>query len=110
MQRRAPDVIVGHVQPAAGVAHAFGVGGAVEADHPAVIRRQQAAAMGNAIEIVAPLAAADRLVQLRQAHRRRQGALNDRSEEHTSELQSLMRISYAVFCLKKKKEKNKKTQ
>src|SRR3546814_5490665 len=29
-----------------------------------------------------------------------------RSEEHTSELQSLMRISYAVFCLKKKKESN----
>src|SRR3546814_7662909 len=28
----------------------------------------------------------------------------DRSEEHTSELQSLMRISYAVFCLKKKKD------
>src|SRR3546814_6268202 len=28
---------------------------------------------------------------------------NQRSEEHTSELQSLMRISYAVFCLKKKK-------
>src|SRR3546814_6223997 len=33
----------------------------------------------------------------------------DRSEEHTSELQSLMRISYAVFCLKKKKNKDKKT-
>src|SRR3546814_9566657 len=31
-----------------------------------------------------------------------------RSEEHTSELQSLMRISYAVFCLKKKKQKHKK--
>src|SRR3546814_3436693 len=30
-----------------------------------------------------------------------------RSEEHTSELQSLMRISYAVFCLKKKKHKSK---
>src|SRR3546814_5152544 len=30
-----------------------------------------------------------------------------RSEEHTSELQSLMRISYAVFCLKKKKNRNK---
>src|SRR3546814_9292260 len=30
-----------------------------------------------------------------------------RSEEHTSELQSLMRISYAVFCLKKKKHNNK---
>src|SRR3546814_5782204 len=29
---------------------------------------------------------------------------NNRSEEHTSELQSLMRISYAVFCLKKKKQ------
>src|SRR3546814_1760777 len=32
-----------------------------------------------------------------------------RSEEHTSELQSLMRISYAVFCLKKKKNKNTNT-
>src|SRR3546814_56543 len=32
-----------------------------------------------------------------------------RSEEHTSELQSLMRISYAVFCLKKKKNKTYKT-
>src|SRR3546814_4771328 len=29
-------------------------------------------------------------------------AIHERSEEHTSELQSLMRISYAVFCLKKK--------
>src|SRR3546814_5263804 len=33
-----------------------------------------------------------------------------RSEEHTSELQSLMRISYAVFCLKKKKYHNTKTE
>src|SRR3546814_7065775 len=32
-----------------------------------------------------------------------------RSEEHTSELQSLMRISYAVFCLKKKKDKKHNT-
>src|SRR3546814_3933801 len=32
---------------------------------------------------------------------------HDRSEEHTSELQSLMRISYAVFCLKKKNNNNK---
>src|SRR3546814_10553942 len=32
-----------------------------------------------------------------------------RSEEHTSELQSLMRISYAVFCLKKKKKTSKIT-
>src|SRR3546814_3322877 len=34
----------------------------------------------------------------------------DRSEEHTSELQSLMRISYAVFCLKKKKKQTTTTQ
>src|SRR3546814_1676403 len=41
-------------------------------------------------------------------HRRGGGVLlrqEARSEEHTSELQSLMRISYAVFCLKKKKNK-----
>src|SRR3546814_7503775 len=36
--------------------------------------------------------------------------LRDRSEEHTSELQSLMRISYAVFCLKKKKNHNTNNQ
>src|SRR3546814_5208281 len=41
--------------------------------------------------------------RLRRAERRR-------SEEHTSELQSLMRISYAVFCLKKKNKNNIKTQ
>src|SRR3546814_8328887 len=35
---------------------------------------------------------------------------SDRSEEHTSELQSLMRISYAVFCLKKKKIKHTNRQ
>src|SRR3546814_5994055 len=42
----------------------------------------------------------------------RVGLVMGRSEEHTSELQSLMRISYAVFCLKKKKHKNRsqKTQ
>src|SRR3546814_8868881 len=34
------------------------------------------------------------------------GGFAARSEEHTSELQSLMRISYAVFCLKKKKSNN----
>src|SRR3546814_3975049 len=33
---------------------------------------------------------------------------HDRSEEHTSELQSLMRISYAVFCMKKKKNTKKR--
>src|SRR3546814_2630617 len=38
------------------------------------------------------------------SHRRVVRTGQGRSEEHTSELQSLMRISYAVFCLKKKKE------
>src|SRR3546814_9523116 len=53
----------------------------------------------------------------RTAPRRRRGRFHSwsrsafttpRSEEHTSELQSLMRISYAVFCLKKKKKIEKK--
>src|SRR3546814_7697582 len=38
------------------------------------------------------------------------GAERIRSEEHTSELQSLMRISYAVFCLKKKKKNEQKNK
>src|SRR3546814_4477617 len=48
---------------------------------------------------------------LRSSPTLRQSALFDmcrRSEEHTSELQSLMRISYAVFCLKQKKQKLKR--
>src|SRR3546814_5057300 len=45
-------------------------------------------------------APADRLI----VHSATRAAASDRSEEHTSELQSLMRISYAVFCLKTKKE------
>src|SRR3546814_3987639 len=46
--------------------------------------------------------------QLAPPPRGRSLAMPRRSEEHTSELQSLMRISYAVFCLKKKKDKHKK--
>src|SRR3546814_10746372 len=41
-----------------------------------------------------------------QARKEKRRPLGMRSEEHTSELQSLMRISYAVFCLKKKKKNN----
>src|SRR3546814_4117374 len=50
--------------------------------------------------------------KFRHGHARRRVLQNQparqpaRSEEHTSELQSLMRISYAVFCLKKKNKKN----
>src|SRR3546814_10138369 len=42
--------------------------------------------------------------QPRSQERRQLSQPHGRSEEHTSELQSLMRISYAVFCLKKKKK------
>src|SRR3546814_19488319 len=44
------------------------------------------------------------LLQLRPEEHGRGRPRAERSEEHTSELQSLMRISYAVFCLKKKKK------
>src|SRR3546814_3324274 len=47
-----------------------------------------------------------RILTLWAEARARFGQGGPRSEEHTSELQSLMRISYAVFCLKKKKKKN----
>src|SRR3546814_9035481 len=49
------------------------------------------------------------VVQLHNARDQAIYAYRHRSEEHTSELQSLMRISYAVFCLKKKKQTHKPT-
>src|SRR3546814_6639716 len=48
------------------------------------------------------------LHDVRQHAASQDGSPVHRSEEHTSELQSLMRISYAVFCLKKKKAKQHK--
>src|SRR3546814_10514040 len=53
--------------------------------------------------------------QARVEHRRQQRKIDrvgdeHRSEEHTSELQSLMRTSYAVFCLKKQKQKQRKNK
>src|SRR3546814_10789923 len=54
------------------------------------------------------LSGLDRDVQER--HRVRFREARARSEEHTSELQSLMRISYAVFCLKKKKNTKQNTE
>src|SRR3546814_6767774 len=67
----------------------------------AVPGRDQGSALHDAGGLARPPQRADRDVP----RRRGDGAL--RSEEHTSELQSLMRISYAVFCLKKKKETHK---
>src|SRR3546814_2774688 len=70
------------------------------ASHPAALRRhpdlcgQPAELAIDQVEI--------RVAQRRQVVARGQHRLEVRSEEHTSELQSLMRISYAVFCLKKK--------
>src|SRR3546814_9559598 len=58
-----------------------------------LVRHRRALARGRQVQKAQPHAIA---------------GIGERSEEHTSELQSLMRISYAVFCLKKKK-KNKQT-
>src|SRR3546814_8975663 len=89
--------------------------GAEVHDHPVVVAGygHQVVAQGvQALhrkrgEIARSRAAGDDVeAALRIAHHRlAQGepAADHRSEEHTSELQSLMRISYAVFCLKKKK-------
>src|SRR3546814_6085303 len=73
----------------------------VEARHADILEQQQvdadlrdlAAGVANGDELAADGERAQRFVE--------------RSEEHTSELQSLMRISYADFCLKKKKTQNK---
>src|SRR3546814_2816090 len=56
---------------------------------------RQAREAGDGGQAQHPRAVGDQLLRIALAERR--------SEEHTSELQSLMRISYAVFCLKKKK-------
>src|SRR3546814_3087430 len=84
----------------------IGIGEARRLEHPGIIGRQ----FGH---LAAPLDGRDRdaVDQDLLRHRRiggpgvggRRG--EQRSEEHTSELQSLMRISYAVFCLKKKIDK-----
>src|SRR3546814_6409527 len=64
-------------------------------------------ALGHAFEVgrAGDVARPCRWACQRPIHRlpHRGGRLDGRSEEHTSELQSLIRISYAVFCLKKKK-------
>src|SRR3546814_5072294 len=80
----------------------------------------RARAVGFARKGRRPCPAVDRTeVETRRARRRiyrrprragRQFARLRRSEEHTSELQSLMRISYAVFCLKNKKHKSNSTK
>src|SRR3546814_2255856 len=56
-----------------------------------------------AVQAATAAAASGRLITSQITGGELGGLIRYRSEEHTSELQSLMRISYAVFCLKKKK-------
>src|SRR3546814_7354435 len=102
-----------HAQPVEDMRIGRGAPAQRKADRPRRLRR---AVGGDAFLAVAPVAKrdvervrlADRIERAR-THRILGGifARAVRSEEHTSELQSLMRISYAVFCLKKKKKRNK---
>src|SRR3546814_1810899 len=83
------------VDPRRGTAlgHRSGAGGRLLPDLAALIRQSSA----------------DRLLDRIESRDLLQRFLNHRSEEHTSELQSLMRISYAVFCLKKKNKNEHNT-
>src|SRR3546814_10458946 len=85
------------------------VGAAVErADIPGLSLEKVGIAPEDRAEIVEPPivehAIAQRTCGVRRGGPARIGPDRVRSEEHTSELQSLMRISYAVFCLKKQKK------
>src|SRR3546814_9749152 len=72
-------------------------------------RAAPGAAIGQRLRRHHPRGRSQRTRTGRTPARRRRGRAG-RSEEHTSELQSLMRISYAVFCLKKKKTTNHQQQ
>src|SRR3546814_5909498 len=90
------------VEARGGLAHRLGEGVVVLVRGPAAVPGAQARVLPDdliGVELVAAL----------QEQAERHPAMLVRSEEHTSELQSLMRISYAVFCLKKKNNKMKNT-
>src|SRR3546814_2105258 len=87
------------------------IGGALSA----VIRNQLPVAYGcdgqRVPEDIEPGRANSLVLRAMQLARTTPARIDDaRSEEHTSELQSLKRLSYAVFCLKKKKKQNKTQQ
>src|SRR3546814_8968610 len=77
---------------------------------PAAGMAQQHRRVATAVDEQQRLVARLQTAVERGQHRRGQPVRERRSEEHTSELQSLMRISYAVFCLKKKKKTDLQTQ
>src|SRR3546814_4760172 len=77
----------------------------VNVDHVATLRQARGTVYPDPVEagrIALAAGATSITVHLREDRRHIQDRDVARSEEHTSELQSLMRISYAVFCLKKK--------
>src|SRR3546814_5501374 len=90
----APDAGVG--DPVEGLNELQGIIPTEEVAHPLVGGICRRAALGG-LRLAAGLQPVEEV-----GHRHPQHASQMRSEEHTSELQSLMRISYAVFCLKKK--------
>src|SRR3546814_2121717 len=93
------------MQAADAVAHGRAVKALAALHRPAVDREDHRLALRQAHHLGARLHARPLLGQheLAAAEVGRRIAEQERSEEHTSELQSLMRTSYAVFCLKKKK-------
>src|SRR3546814_13026996 len=82
------------------ITHGHALVGQVVGDGPCTINGQSliGSRRPSAIRIADGFCA-----QLRMLHQGARNTVQHRSEEHTSELQSLMRSSYAVFCLKKKK-------
>src|SRR3546814_1903471 len=98
------DAVVGGLDEAggagvAGQAEGHAVHDVAEADAVLGVGEAHRAAGPGVAEGGRPAVAGD-------LRRREEAEPEGRSEEHTSELQSLMRISYAVFCLKKKKHKH----
>src|SRR3546814_10578882 len=88
------------------------VGGAI-ATKPVCLRKPRGAAAGaeciavQQISVIVPMIDSETVLPRDRAAKNEEQLT--RSEEHTSELQSLMRISYAVFCLKKKHQTTKHT-
>src|SRR3546814_7181945 len=93
------------------IVHSIGVSNERDPPHIVPIQLKNFTPVGTAIKNVMPEKKArltSPVTNMWWAHTATDRIAMPRSEEHTSELQSLMRISYAVFCLKKKKKKKKK--
>src|SRR3546814_5741749 len=94
-----PNEVSGLAHLPAGIAARSGVGYVAQAGRTVTALRLE----GTDISVTARCAALRDLLQSHGALEELHSMNSARSEEHTSELQSLMRISYAVVCLKKKK-------